>query len=58
MSAKLEINLDSIKKDGLVRTATITYESPAHNKNIEFAIPNYCIPIINSAKINMLRTKN
>ncbi len=54
MNQILNIKADTIQRDGLVRTATWNYSQPLYNKNIEFAIPNYCTHIVNSNMINML----
>lgn len=57
MSTRLVLDQDSASVDGLARTAIVIYEQHAHNKNIKFATPNYCLPIVNSAQINMFDIK-
>ena len=57
MNPILKIKQDSIKKNGLIRTAKWNYIQPLYNKDVEFAIPNYCIQIANSPMINMIDIK-
>ncbi len=57
MNTILKIKQDSIKKDGLIRTANWNYTQPLYNKDVEFAIPNFCVQIANSAMINMINIK-
>lgn len=54
MNQILDIAIDTIKRDGLVRTAKWDYNEPLYNKTLTFSIPNYCLQISNSNMINML----
>ena len=54
MNPILNINKETLKQDGLVRTALWEYNQPLYNKNIQFAIPNFCVQITNSSMINMI----
>ena len=54
MNSILKVKEDSIKKDGLVKTALWSYNQPLYNKNLELAIPNFCVQIANSSQINIV----
>ena len=54
MNSVLKIKEDSIKKDGLVKTAVWNYNQPLYNKNLELTIPNFCIQISNTSMINII----
>ena len=57
MSSILKVKEDSIKKDGLVKTAVWRYNQPLYNKNLELSIPNFCVQVQNSSTINIIDMK-
>jgi|CXWL01.1.fsa_nt_gi hypothetical protein len=54
MNSILNVVTNTVKRDGLVRTATWDYNQPLYNKALTFSIPNYCVQISNSSMINMV----
>ena len=57
MNPVLNIEKKTLKTDGLVRTALWNYAQPLYNKDVQFAIPNFCVQIANSSMINMIDIK-
>ena len=57
MNQILNILEDTLERDGLTRTATWSYNQPLYNKNLQFDIPNYSLPITSSPLIDMLEIR-